>query len=109
MDGVRLPVGKGIFFHHAQTNSGTHPIGTVALSPELKRLGRETDNAPPSSDDDKNVWRYTSTSSYLIMTWRLIKHRDKFTTVYLAAWSENCKWYSSLPLGAVVSLFCVSV
>jgi hypothetical protein len=24
----------------------------------------------------------------------------------LATWSENCKWYSSLPLGAVVSLFC---
>jgi hypothetical protein len=24
----------------------------------------------------------------------------------LAAWSENCKWYSSLPLCAVVSLFC---
>jgi hypothetical protein len=27
----------------------------------------------------------------------------------LSAWSENCKWYSSLPLGAVVSLFCESV
>jgi hypothetical protein len=27
----------------------------------------------------------------------------------LAAWSENCKWYSSLPLGAVVSLFYESV
>jgi hypothetical protein len=27
----------------------------------------------------------------------------------LAARSENCKWYSSLPLGAVVSLFCESV
>jgi hypothetical protein len=27
----------------------------------------------------------------------------------LAAWSEKCKWYSSLPLGAVVSLFCESV
>jgi hypothetical protein len=27
----------------------------------------------------------------------------------LAAWNENCKWYSSLPLGAVVSLFCESV
>jgi len=26
-----------------------------------------------------------------------------------AAWSENCKWYSSLPLGAVVSLFYESV
>jgi hypothetical protein len=34
-----------------------------------------------------------------------------FTKVYpkvsgLAAWSENCKGYCSLPLGAVVSLFC---
>jgi hypothetical protein len=27
----------------------------------------------------------------------------------LAAWSENCKLYISLPLGAVVSLFCESV
>jgi hypothetical protein len=27
----------------------------------------------------------------------------------LAAWSENSKWYSSLTLGAVVSLFCESV
>jgi hypothetical protein len=27
----------------------------------------------------------------------------------LAAWSENCKWYSSLPLGAVVSPFYESV
>jgi hypothetical protein len=27
----------------------------------------------------------------------------------LAAWSENCKWFSSLLLGAAVSLFCESV
>jgi hypothetical protein len=38
----------------------------------------------------------------------------RYTKVYpkvsgLAAWSENCKWYSSLPLGAVVSLFYESV
>jgi hypothetical protein len=38
----------------------------------------------------------------------------KYTKVYpkvsgLAAWSENCEWYSSLPLGAVVSLFFESV
>jgi hypothetical protein len=38
----------------------------------------------------------------------------KLTRVYpkvsgLAAWSKNCKWYSSLPLDAVVSLFCKSV
>jgi hypothetical protein len=47
----------------------------------------------------------------------LNRFRPKFgihTRVYpkvsrLAAWTENCKWYSSLPLGAVVSLFCKSV
>jgi hypothetical protein len=38
----------------------------------------------------------------------------KDTRVYtkvsgLAAWSGSCKWYSSLPLGAVVSLFYESV
>jgi hypothetical protein len=27
----------------------------------------------------------------------------------LAAWSDNCKWYSSLPLSAFMSLFCESV
>jgi hypothetical protein len=27
----------------------------------------------------------------------------------LAVWSKNCKWYSFLPLSAVVSLFCESV
>jgi len=27
----------------------------------------------------------------------------------LAAWSENCKWYNSLPLDAIVSLFCEPV
>jgi hypothetical protein len=37
--------------------------------------------------------------------------KDNDASVYpkvsgLAAWSENCKWNSSLPLGAVVSLFC---
>jgi hypothetical protein len=40
--------------------------------------------------------------------------RVEHTTVYpkisgLAAWSENCKCYNSLPLSAVVSLFCESV
>jgi hypothetical protein len=37
-----------------------------------------------------------------------------YTRVYpkvsgLVAWSENCKWYSSLPLGAVVVLLRESV
>jgi hypothetical protein len=27
----------------------------------------------------------------------------------LAEWSQNCKWYSCLPLNAIVALFCESV
>jgi hypothetical protein len=39
-----------------------------------------------------------------------LAHTRVYLTVSgLAAWSENCKWYSSLPLCAVVSLFCESV
>jgi len=42
------------------------------------------------------------------------KKNHENTKVYpevsgLVAWSENCKWYSSLPLDAVVSKFCESV
>jgi hypothetical protein len=41
------------------------------------------------------------------------KKKNYDTRVYpkvsrLAAWSDSCKWYSSLPLGAVISLFCES-
>jgi hypothetical protein len=41
-------------------------------------------------------------------------HMTRYMRMYpkvsgLAAWSENCKWYSPLPLDAVVSLFCESV
>jgi hypothetical protein len=43
-----------------------------------------------------------------------LEMREKYTGVYpevsgLATWSENCKWYSSLLLGAVVLLFCESI
>jgi hypothetical protein len=43
-----------------------------------------------------------------------VERPNSSTRVYpkvsgLAAWSENSKWYSSVLLGAVVSLFCKSV
>jgi hypothetical protein len=49
-----------------------------------------------------------------VSTWRSDTMLIECTKVYpkvsgLAAWSENCKWYNSLPLGAVVSLFYESV
>jgi hypothetical protein len=51
---------------------------------------------------------------FLTSFYYLLKLQLGITTVYpkvsgLAAWSEKCKWYSSLPRGADLSLFCESV
>jgi hypothetical protein len=53
---------------------GYEPLGSIkglyqtpiqwilgALSPEVKRPGREADHSPPSSAQVKNAWNYTST------------------------------------------------
>jgi len=48
-------------------------------------------------------WQNTSCAIYLIETeWTGTRMYPKVSG--LATWSKNCKWYSSLPLGAVVSL-----
>jgi hypothetical protein len=39
-----------------------------ALSPEVKRPGREAGYSPPSSSEIKNAWRYTSAPS--TSSWR---------------------------------------
>jgi hypothetical protein len=43
-----------------QTGSGVHPtsypMGTGALSPGVKRLGREADQSPPASAEVKKMW-----------------------------------------------------
>jgi hypothetical protein len=38
-----------------------------ALSPAVKRPGREADHSPPSSAEVKNAWMYTSIPSYAFM------------------------------------------
>jgi len=40
---------------------------------EVKRLGLEANNSPPSSSDVKNAWSYTSTPKYVFMAWCLGK------------------------------------
>jgi hypothetical protein len=50
------------------------------------------------------------TTGYFDIGGKLILNTRLYPKVSrLASWSENCKWYSYLPLGAVVSLFCESV
>jgi len=47
------------------------------------RLMYETYHSRPRSIEFKNVWRLTSTQSYLFKAWSLIKRSEKFTvTLY---------------------------
>jgi hypothetical protein len=44
-----------------------------ALSPRVKRQGREADHSPPSSADVKNAWRYTSAPTHDVMLYQNAK------------------------------------
>jgi hypothetical protein len=65
--------GHGPFLRHSvQTGTGAHP--------EAFQMGtRGSDHSTLSSVEVKNAWRYISTTQYIFMAWRLIKHSNKFT------------------------------
>jgi hypothetical protein len=63
---VRFPVGarEFSFLRKFQTNFGAHAVWYLMCTgvfPGLKRLEREVNYSPPSSEDFKNWWSYTST------------------------------------------------
>jgi hypothetical protein len=65
-----------------------------ALSPGVKRPGREIDQSPPTSAEVNKMWLCTSTPPYAFM-----KHRDKFTFTLLASYPLNLEklaFYCSL-------------
>jgi hypothetical protein len=113
---VRFPAGAGNFsLHHrvqivSEAHPASYPMGTRGSFPFP---------LTPSSAEVKECVKYTSTPQYVFMAWCLVKHKENFTFIFtmrlypkisgLASWSENCKWYSSLRLVAVGSLFCESV
>jgi hypothetical protein len=65
--GGSIPGGVGIFLFVTGSRPALGPTQPPirwvpgALSPEVKRPGREADHSPPSSVEVKNAWRYTST------------------------------------------------
>jgi hypothetical protein len=66
--GVRVPVGARFsFLHVVQTGSRAHPASYTmdpgALSPGVKRPGREADHSPLTSAKVKKTWVYMSTPS----------------------------------------------
>jgi hypothetical protein len=71
--GVRVPVG-GKNFHFSMSSRAAvvptqPPIHCVpgALSPGIKRPGREADHSPPTTAEVKKTWVCTSTPLYVFM------------------------------------------
>jgi hypothetical protein len=62
--------------HNIQTGYGSHPVsyqlGLGALSPAVKRPGREADHSPPTGAEVRKTWIYTSTPTYTFMVQCLI-------------------------------------
>jgi len=59
-----------------------------ALSLGVKRPGREVDHLPPSNDEIKNAWSYTSIFPEHVFTgWCIIKHIDFTFIHYWTSWT----------------------
>jgi hypothetical protein len=72
--GIRVPMGGSKNFYFSM--SSTPALGPTqppmqwvpgALSPRVKRAGRETDHSPSTSGEVKKTWVYTSTPPYIFM------------------------------------------
>jgi hypothetical protein len=80
-------------------NGPSHKVLTDMLNTPHEQVPWAAGCAPGVHRKQRNV-------TYLD---ELYKNRMGPKVTGLATWSENCKWYSSLPLDAVVPLFCESV
>jgi hypothetical protein len=54
------------------------PIIQWVLGPLSLAAKREANHPPSSSGDFKNMWNHTSTPTYMLKAWCLIKQRDSF-------------------------------
>jgi hypothetical protein len=88
MFGMKVTDFNGIYFVSHTAPFSTPDLGpsqpptqwvSGVLSPEVKRLGREAHCLPPSLAEVKNACGYTSTRSYVFVSFCLIKHGDTFT------------------------------
>jgi len=59
----------------------SYPKVTGDCLPEVKWLGHEADQSPPSNAEIKDLWSYTFTLPYFFVVWCLIKYRD--TIIYV--------------------------
>jgi hypothetical protein len=97
MTGVRYPTGAGIFLLATASRPALGPTQPRiicilgAFSSEVKRPGCEADHPPPSSAEVKNAWHYTSTPTYVLMAWCLIKSTGTALSLTLPYSSAACR------------------
>jgi hypothetical protein len=96
MIGVKFPAGAVEFLFPTVSGPALEPtqlpiqwVSGVALSPGVKRPGRDADHSPPSSAKVKNAWRYTSTSP-IRLHGVVLSHTDNFTS-YLYLIRLSCE------------------
>jgi hypothetical protein len=88
--GIRYPADAGIFLLATGSRPALEPTQPPiqwvpgALSPGVKRPGREADHKRSCSAEIKNAWIYTSTVPYVFMAWYLIKHKMRLHGVVLS-------------------------
>jgi len=85
--------GQRFFFcHRVQTGSGAHRTSYLMGTGDslwVKRSEREADHSPPPSAEVSNVWSYTFTGMYFLMTWCSVKHRN-FTCYSIKGIKKLC-------------------
>jgi hypothetical protein len=82
------------------------PVGRVPITVPYARSYLNGNYSKRPAGDSEAAFVTTTKSKRNVLESFLLQTRVYPKIFGLAAWSENCKWYSSLPLGAVVSLFC---
>jgi hypothetical protein len=89
-------------------------IGFMKWDTYMRGITRRDMNRSAFTGWDTYLAGFVRSDTYMRGVMRKYTRTHARTRVYpkdsgLAARSENCKWWSSLPPGAVVSLFCESV
>jgi hypothetical protein len=70
-----------------------------ALSPGMKRPGRETNHSPPYSTEVKNTWSYNFSPPYVYIAWCLVEYERQLYFYFvsmsplMSALNGLCSWY----------------
>jgi hypothetical protein len=105
----RIPVGTR-FFAPAQTGPGTHPtsytMGTVSLSPGVKRPGRGVNHPTPSSAEVKGrieLYLYSASGPSWPVLGRTVSRTRQVHNLFQSEFSTECDLVLPLSIYIILS------